>query len=100
MEDDFTEAIDQARGDRAEDTGISRLYTTFFIAVLGPMSILVMSILDFTPSQNILYGVFATAPVGVILGAINLVRMNRISMGAIWIFAFTLATAALTVKLT
>ena len=100
MKDDFTEAINQARGDRAEEVGTSRLYTSFFIALVGPLALGLMWVLDYSPSPNLMYGVLATAPGGTILGIINLFRLNRFSMGAVWIFVFTVATAGLTLYLT
>ena len=97
MEDDLSEVIDRARGDRAEVMGASRLYTALFIAMAGPLAMVVMSFLDYPPSQAILYVVYATAPVGVLLGIINLFRLNRFSMGAVAIFFFTLVAAGFTI---
>ena len=60
---------------------------------------MVMGLLDIPPSRIIRYAIYATAPVSVILGIINLIRLNRFSMGALWIFIFTLAAAGATLAL-
>ena len=92
---DYTRYVERAREDRAEETGIGRLYTGLFIAILGPLALAAMGFLDIDPSRYVMYGIVATAPIGALLGIINAFRLNRFSMGAAWILLFTLAAAGL-----
>ncbi len=95
---------DQAVRERAMEEAIGRLRMGTLVALLGPLALGIVWLLQIRPMDYpwLRYGILATAPLGALLGIINYLRVpgaGKISGRVVFILVFTLALAAATITL-
>jgi hypothetical protein len=92
-------ADEQVR-DRTLSEAMGRLRLALFVAALGPMSCVLIHLIQFTPEgNNIRYGILATIPAALLLLVINYARLPgaaKVSSKALGVLALTLGLAAST----
>lgn len=100
---DYQKFADSAVRSRERDEGIARLRTSIFIAVLGPMAIILSRVLHFTFDQRwMAVAIVASAPLAVVLLIINYIRLPndaKASPVAIGILLGTLVCAGATLAM-
>lgn len=93
---------DEAVRDRELVAAMGRLHLAQAVAFLGPLAIIVMKVLDYTPPKNLMYAVLATAPLGIVILAINYFRLPPDAMGskpALTVLILTIIAGAATLVL-
>jgi len=92
-------ADDQVRA-RELGEAMGRLRLAVFVAALGPMSCVLLHLMQITPEgNNIRYGILATIPAALLLLIINYARLpgaSKLSKTAVGVLALTLGLAAST----
>ena len=98
-EADYSGEVRYARDDRAGTSALGRIYMGLFLAILGPIALVLAGVMDFAPTKYFQWGVNAVGPVGCIMGVYNVVRLTmlkRLTAVAVVVLLATIGAAALT----